>query len=118
MFYFCTLPTHSNNTGIFIKTAKLIFTAKISSGVELGMNFDNRGKCYSFGSFFGAVRLMDETILVHILSNVGIPAALCFYTLFSVSKNLEKLTEAVKKFLILCPQASTADCGATVIRLK
>ena len=41
---------------------------------------------------------MDETVLVHILSNVGIPAALCFYTLFSVSKNLEKLTEAVNRW--------------------
>lgn len=41
---------------------------------------------------------MDETVLVHILSNVGIPAALCFYTLFNVSKNLEKLTEAVNRW--------------------
>lgn len=44
------------------------------------------------------VRLMDENVLVHILSNVGIPAALCFYTLFNVNKNLEKLTEAVNRW--------------------
>lgn len=41
---------------------------------------------------------MDENVLVHILSNVGIPAALCFYTLFNVNKNLEKLTEAVNRW--------------------
>ena len=45
---------------------------------------------------------MEETMLVHLLSNVGVPAVLCFYTLFNVNKNLEKLTDALgrlEKFL-------------------
>lgn len=38
---------------------------------------------------------MEDSTIVHLLSNVGVPAALCFYTLFNVNKNLEKLTEAI-----------------------
>lgn len=41
---------------------------------------------------------MEETMLVHLLSNVGVPAVLCFYTLFNVNKNLEKLTDALVRF--------------------
>lgn len=41
---------------------------------------------------------MEEPIIAHLLSNVGIPAALCFYTLFNVNKNLEKLTDAFNRW--------------------
>ena len=40
---------------------------------------------------------MEETALTHILSNVGVPAAICFYTLFRVNQTLQKLTEAINK---------------------
>lgn len=39
---------------------------------------------------------MEET-LVHLLSNVGVPTAVCFYTLFEVNKNIKRLTEAVDR---------------------
>lgn len=51
---------------------------------------------------------MEETVFVHILSNVGIPAALCFYTLFNVNKNLEKLTDAVNRWESSLNQRLTA----------
>lgn len=39
-----------------------------------------------------------EDLIVHTLSNVGVPAAICFYTLFQVNKNLEKLTDAFNRW--------------------
>ena len=41
---------------------------------------------------------MSEDIILHALSNVGVPAAVCFYTLFAVNKNLEKLTNAFDRW--------------------
>lgn len=50
---------------------------------------------------------MDETFIAHIISNIGIPAALCFYTLFGVNKTLQKqdvtlkeLTSAINKLTL------------------
>lgn len=40
---------------------------------------------------------MDE-ILSHTLANVGVPAAICFYTLFEVKKSIEKLTDAFNRW--------------------
>lgn len=40
---------------------------------------------------------MEETVLTHLFSNVGVPAAICFYTLFSVNQNIAKLTDAINK---------------------
>ena len=40
---------------------------------------------------------MTEEYLAHILGNIGVPAALCFYTLFEVNRNIKRLTEAVDK---------------------
>ena len=40
---------------------------------------------------------MTEDYLAHILGNIGVPAALCFYTLFEVNRNIKRLTEAVDK---------------------
>ena len=40
---------------------------------------------------------MEETVLSHLFSNVGVPAAVCFYTLFSANKNIEKLIAAINK---------------------
>lgn len=41
---------------------------------------------------------MTEELIVKTLANIGVPAALCFYTLFTVNKNVEKLTDAVKEW--------------------
>ena len=41
---------------------------------------------------------MDDTLFAHIISNVGIPAALCFYTLFEVNKNVKKLADSIDRF--------------------
>ena len=40
---------------------------------------------------------MGEEFIVNLLSNVGIPAAICFYTLFGVNKTLKELTAAINK---------------------
>ena len=39
---------------------------------------------------------MDDLIL-HSLSNVGFPAAVCFYTLYGVNRTLKELTAAINK---------------------
>ncbi|MBO4779869.1 MAG: YvrJ family protein [Selenomonadaceae bacterium] len=43
---------------------------------------------------------MEETVLTHLLSNVGIPAAICFYTLFGVNKTLKELTAAINNLTV------------------
>lgn len=40
---------------------------------------------------------MTEEILLKLLGNIGVPAAVCFYTLFGVNKTLKELTEAINK---------------------
>lgn len=40
---------------------------------------------------------MGEEFIANLLSNVGIPAAICFYTLFGVNKTLKELTAAINK---------------------
>ena len=39
---------------------------------------------------------MDELIL-HTISNVGVPAAVCFYSLFYLNRSMQKLTDAIEK---------------------
>lgn len=41
---------------------------------------------------------MEDNLFAHIISNVGIPAALCFYTLFEVNKNVKKLADSIDRF--------------------
>lgn len=41
---------------------------------------------------------MTEDVIVKLLGNVGVPTAVCFYTLFQVNKNLEKLTNAFDRW--------------------
>ncbi len=41
---------------------------------------------------------MAEDAIFKLLSNVGVPTAVCFYTLFQVNKNLEKLTNAFDRW--------------------
>lgn len=41
---------------------------------------------------------MPEEILLNMLGNIGVPAAVCFYTLFQVNKNLEKLTNSFDRW--------------------
>lgn len=40
---------------------------------------------------------MEPEFLTNILGNIGIPAALCFYTLFEVNKNLKKLSDSIDR---------------------
>lgn len=40
---------------------------------------------------------MGEEFVANTLSNIGIPAAICFYTLFGVNKTLKELTAAINK---------------------
>ena len=40
---------------------------------------------------------METDFLSHVLGNIGIPAALCFYTLFEVNKNLKRLSDSIDR---------------------
>ena len=40
---------------------------------------------------------MEEELLLKLLGNIGVPAALCFYTLYGVNKTLKELTSAINK---------------------
>ena len=40
---------------------------------------------------------MSEEILTNLLGNVGVPAAICFYTLFRVNQTLKELADAINK---------------------
>lgn len=40
---------------------------------------------------------MEEEILFKLLGNIGVPAAICFYTLFRVNQTLKDLTDAINK---------------------
>ena len=40
---------------------------------------------------------MPEDVLLHLFSNIGVPAALCFYTLSRVNQTLKELTEAINR---------------------
>mgnify|MGYP003571292453 CR=1 FL=1 len=38
-----------------------------------------------------------EDLILHSLSNIGFPAAVCFYTLYGVNRTLKELTAAINK---------------------
>lgn len=40
---------------------------------------------------------MTEEMFAHMLGNIGVPAALCFYTLFQVNRSIEKLIQSIDK---------------------
>ena len=40
---------------------------------------------------------MEGEFLLNLLSNVGLPTALCFYTLFEVNKNVKRLSESIDR---------------------
>ena len=40
---------------------------------------------------------MTEELLLNVIGNIGVPAAVCFYTLFGVNKTLKELTEAINR---------------------
>ncbi len=40
---------------------------------------------------------MEEELLLKLLGNIGVPAAICFYTLYGVNKTLKELTSAINK---------------------
>lgn len=43
---------------------------------------------------------MEEELLAKILGNIGVPAAVCFYTLFRVNQTLQNLTDAISKLTV------------------
>lgn len=43
------------------------------------------------------VIITGEENLINMLGNVGVPAAVCFYTLFRVNQTLRDLTDAINK---------------------
>lgn len=43
---------------------------------------------------------MTEELLLKVISNIGVPAAVCFYTLFGVNKTLKELTEAINRMAV------------------
>lgn len=40
---------------------------------------------------------MGEETIVNILGNIGVPSAICFYTLFRVNHTLRDLADAINK---------------------
>lgn len=38
-----------------------------------------------------------EDLIIHTLTNLGFPAAICFYTLFGVNKSLQKLSATIDR---------------------
>lgn len=40
---------------------------------------------------------MTEELLLKVIGNIGVPAAVCFYTLFGVNKTLKELTDAINR---------------------
>lgn len=50
-----------------------------------------------FGFEFKEMSKMTEEIFAHMLGNIGVPAALCFYTLFQVNRTMEKLIQSIDK---------------------
>ena len=40
---------------------------------------------------------LEEEMLFKLLGNIGVPAAICFYTLYGVNKTLKELTGAINK---------------------
>ena len=43
---------------------------------------------------------MTEELLLKAIGNVGVPAAICFYTLFGVNKTLKELTETINRMAL------------------
>lgn len=50
-----------------------------------------------FGGFFIGDDDMSEELITHVIGNVGVPAAICFYTLFRVNNTLKDLTDAINR---------------------
>ena len=40
---------------------------------------------------------LEPEFFSNVLGNIGIPAALCFYTLFEVNKNVKKLADSINR---------------------
>lgn len=40
---------------------------------------------------------MESEVLIKLFENIGVPAAICFYTLFRVNQTLRDLTAAINK---------------------
>lgn len=41
---------------------------------------------------------MEDELIFKLLGNIGVPAAICFYTLFEVNKNVKRLAESIDRF--------------------
>lgn len=42
---------------------------------------------------------MPEEIFLKMLGNIGVPAAVCFYTLFEVNKNVKRLADSINQYI-------------------
>lgn len=42
--------------------------------------------------------ILGEEHIFNLLSNIGVPAAVCFYTLFEVNKSVKRLAESIDRF--------------------
>ena len=60
---------------------------------------------------------MEEELLFKLLGNIGVPAAICFYTLFGVNKTLKDLTSAINK-LTTDVDKREAEQSHEIARLK
>lgn len=60
---------------------------------------------------------MSEELLFKALANIGVPAAICFYTLFGVNKTLKELTTAINK-LTTDVDKREAEQSQTIATLK
>ena len=41
---------------------------------------------------------MGEEIIFKVLANIGVPAAVCFYTLVEVNRSVKRLAESIDRF--------------------
>jgi len=71
----------------------------------------------SCGSFFIGGVYVEEELLFKLLGNIGVPAAICFYTLFGVNKTLKDLTSAINK-LTTDVDKREAEQSHEIARLK
>jgi len=60
---------------------------------------------------------VEEELLFKLLGNIGVPAAICFYTLFGVNKTLKDLTSAINK-LTTDVDKREAEQSHEIARLK
>ena len=66
-----------------------------------------------------------EDFIARVISNIGVPAALCFYTLFGVNKTLQKqdvtlkeLADAIKDLTVDVKKIEKLECQTRELAYK